>query len=211
VCHAPIKAMGIRAGYWREVDPRWNRHSHSELIELIDNLLEADRPRAAFQAVRMDWKEIETSRLKRLLRAVATTNAEPAGRYQLAAHDLSAALQSLDGRTGVAPEEMAQLEFLFIEALGRSRHGIPNLERQIAESPPLFVQAIALAYKRRDDGEDPPGWRVDDPERRTAVASAAYRLLEQVKRIPGTVRDLMASILDRRRRRTVGERPDSVP
>jgi hypothetical protein len=51
------------------------------------------------------------------------------------------------------------------------------------------VQAIALAYKRRDDGEDPPGWRVDDPERRTAVASAAYRLLEQVKRIPGTVRD----------------------
>lgn len=179
----------IRARYWREVDPHWNRHSPSELIELVDRLLEADRPRAAFQAGRMDWKEIETSRLKRLLGAVATSNAEPAGRYQLSAHDISAALRSLDRRAGVTSEEMAQLEFLFIEALRHNKHGIPNLERQIAEMPVMFVQAVALVYKRRDDGEDPPGWRVDDPERRTAIASAAYGLLDQIKRIPGTGRD----------------------
>jgi hypothetical protein len=124
--------------------------------------------------------------LKRLLLAVATSDAEPTGHFKLDAYDISAALKSLDGRVGVSPDEMAQLEFLFIKALDHSQHGIPNLERQIAESPAIFMQAIALAYKRNDDGQDPSEWRIDDSERRVALASAAHRLLEQIKRIPGT-------------------------
>ena len=81
------------------------------------------------------------------------------------------------------------MEFRFISALDHTDYGIPNLERQIAESPIVFVQAVALTYKRSDAGEDPPEWRIDDPERRTAVASAMHRLLDQIKRIPGTDRD----------------------
>jgi len=179
----------IRDRYWREAVPYWNRHSEAELIELIDRLLEAKRPRAAFHAVDMEWPRIETSRLKRLLLAVATSDAEPVGDFKLNAHDISAALTSLDGRSGVSPDEMAQLEFLFIQALDHSEHGIPNLERQIGQSPAIFVQAVALAYKRNDDGQDPPEWRIDDPERRTIVALAAHRLLDQIKRIPGTDQD----------------------
>ena len=45
---------------------------------------------------------------------------------------------------------------------------------------------MALAYKRSDEGEDPPEWRIENPEQRAAVASAAHRLLDQIKRIPGT-------------------------
>jgi hypothetical protein len=81
---------------------------------------------------------------------------------------------------------MAQLEFLFIEALDRSGHGIPNLESQIAQSPVVFVQAVALAYNRSDEGEDPPDWRIENPEQRATVASAAHRLLDQIRKIPGT-------------------------
>jgi addiction module HigA family antidote len=179
----------IRTRYWREVFPYLNRYSPSELVELIDRLLEVERPRAAFHAVHMDWKDIETSRLKRLLRAVATTDAEPKEHYKLDAYHISVALQSLDGRSGVTAEEMAQLEFLYIKALDYSKHGVPNLERQIAASPAMFVQAVALAFKRSDDGQDPPEWRINDPEQRTAVASAAYRLLGQIKRLPGTEPD----------------------
>jgi hypothetical protein len=179
----------IRDRYWQDVSPYWNHHNDAELIELIDRLLEAKRPRAAFHAVHMDWPQIETSRLKRLLLAVATMDTEPAAHYRMDAHNISAALESLEGRTGVSPDEMAQLEFLFIEALDHSEHGIPNLERQIAEVPAIFVQALALAYKRSDDGEDPPNWRIEDPKRRAAVASVAHHLLNQVKRIPGTGTD----------------------
>ncbi len=176
----------IRARYWKEVFPSWGRRSYTELTELIDCLLDARRPCAAFHAVRMDIKDIETSRLKRLLRDVATVNAEPADHFNLDRYYISEALESLDGRPGVTCDEMAQLEFLFINALEHSKHGIPNLESQIAQSPALFVQAVALVYKRSDEGEDPPEWRIKDPEQREAVALSAYRLLNQIRKIPGT-------------------------
>lgn len=175
----------IRAGYWKDVDPSWGRHSPAELTEMIDRLLEARRPRAAFHAVHMDFKDIETSRLKRLLRDVATVHAEPEGHYTLDSYYISEALNSLDGRAGVTRDEMAHLEFLFVTVLAHSEHGIPNLENQFAESPELFVWAVALTYKRSDEGEDPPEWRIENPERRAAVASAAHRLLDQVRKIPG--------------------------
>ena len=178
----------IQDRYWQEVVPQPNRHSEAELIEIIDRLLEAKRPRAAFDAVELDWRHVETSRLKRLLFAVATMDGEPAGHYVLEAYRVSEALKSLDGRTGVSSDEMARLELLFVEALDYSEHGLPNLERQIAESPTLFVQVLALVFKRNDDGQDPPEWRIEDL-RRAGLASAAYRLLDRIGRIPGTEGD----------------------
>ncbi len=176
----------IRDRYWQEVVPQWNHHSEEELIEIIDRLLGVQRPRAAFHAVHLDWPQVETSQLKRLLIAVATVDAEPADWYRPEAYCLSEALDSLDSRTGVSPDEMVQLEFMFITALEDSEHGIPNLERQIAESPALFVQVLAHAFKRNDDGQDPPEWRIENPKRRDDLAIAAYSLLDQIERIPGT-------------------------
>ena len=176
----------IRKRYWKKVVPQWNRHSEAELIEVIDRLLEVKRPRAAFHVVRLDWSQVETSRLKSLLFAVATVDGEPAGHYLLEAHRVSEALSSLDGRTGVRPDEMAKLEFLFVEALDHSEHGIPNLQWQIAESPTFFVQLVALVFKRKGDGQDPVEWRIEGLRRRAGLTSAAYRLLGRVGRIPGT-------------------------
>ena len=172
--------------YWREVHPVWRQYSESELMELLDHLLEANRPRAAFDAVHMHWDRVETSRLKRLLNAVATVDEEPAGHYRLEAYSISEALESLDGRTGVTSDEMAQLEFLYIEVLDGSEHGIPNLEGQIAKFPDAFVRVLALAFKRQDHAQDPAGWRIEGPDRRAGLASAAYSLLHQMKRLPGT-------------------------
>lgn len=176
----------LRARYWKEIVPSGFRHTPAALIELIDRLLESRRPRAAFHAIHMDFDELETSRLKRLLRDVATLNAEPAGHFPLDEFYVSEALNSLDGRPGVTRDEMARFEFLFINALDHGRHGIPNLEGQIAESPEVFMQLLALTYKRRDEGEDPPEWKIENLEQRAAVASAAHRVLSQMKRIPGT-------------------------
>ena len=176
----------IQDRYWQKVVPQWNHHSEEELIEIIDRLLEVQRPRAAFHAVHLDWPQVETSRLKRLLIAVATVDAEPEGWYRPEAYDLSEALDSLNGRTGVSPDEMAQLEFMFITALDRSEHGIPNIERQIAKTPALFVQVLALAFKRNDDRQDPPEWRIENPERRDDLAIAAYSLFDQIECIPST-------------------------
>jgi addiction module HigA family antidote len=178
----------IRDRYWREVVPQWYRHTDTELNEIVDSFLQVDRPRAAFLAVHRNWKEIETSRLKRLLRAIANSP-EPAGHYKLDAHDVAEAVHSLDGRSGVSPDEMVQLEFMFLDALDRSNHGIPNLERQLAESPNFFVQAVAIVFNRDDNAEDPPELRIDDPDKAAAAAPAVYRLLNRARRIPGTDAD----------------------
>ena len=179
----------IQSKYWREVVPQLGRQSEAERAEIIDRLLEVKRPRAAFHAVHLDWGGVETPRLKRLLIAVATVDAEPADWYRPDAYYISKALASLSSRPGITQDEMAQLEFMYISALERSEHGIPNLERQIAGSPVLFVQALALAFERNDDGQDPPEWRIEDPERRSNMGLVAYRLLGRIACIPGTGQD----------------------
>ena len=176
----------IRAEYWNNVSPSRIRHTPAELTELIDCLLEVRRPRAAFQAVHMKFKDIETSRLKQLLREVATVNAEPESHYLPERYNISKALDSLDNRPGVTRDEMAELEFMFIRPLEYSRHGIPNLENQITESPEFFARVVARIYKRSDDGEDPLEWKIEDPKQRKAAAWAARHLLRVITKIPGT-------------------------
>jgi hypothetical protein len=179
----------LRIRYWSEVFPQWNRRAEGDLNEIVERLLDARRPRAAFFAAHIDWERIETSRLKRLLTDVATVNAEAEDHFRLDAYYVSAALDELDGRAGVTINDMAQLELRFVSALDHSTHGIPNIERQLTESPVMYMQVMALLWKRRDDGEDPAEWRIEDSERRTAAASVMHDVLEQMKRIPGTSPD----------------------
>ena len=176
----------VRERYWQEVSPLQNPYSDEELTELIDRLLEAKRPRAAFRAAHPDWSRVETSRLKRLLLAIATVGAEPAGHSTLEESQISEALTSLGGRIGIAPDEIAQLGILYIKTFSRSEDGVRTLERWTAESPILFVRALALAFKYRDDGQDPSEWRIADPERRADLVSVARRLLDQINCLPGT-------------------------
>ena len=176
----------IRAEYWKNVSPSVIQFTPAKLTELIDCLREVRRPRAAFHAIQMSFKDIETSRLKQLLREVVTVNAEPEGHYLPEDYSISEALNSLDSRPGVTRDEMAELEFMFINLLEYSQHGIPNLENQITESPAFFAYVVALIYKRSDDGEDPPEWRIENPKQREAAGSAAYLLLNEITKIPGT-------------------------
>jgi hypothetical protein len=188
----------FRRAYWSRVHAHWDNFSSEEANDLVDRLLDASRPAAAFHAIHMDWEKIETSRLQKLLLAVATTGGETPEPFKLSPHDISEALRALQGRAGVTMDDMAHLEFMFLEALDHSEHGIPNLEKQIAISPLHYVQAIALSFKRNDDNEDPPEWRIADPEKKSRVATATYSLLNRIRRIPGTGADGFIRIEDLR-------------
>jgi addiction module HigA family antidote len=182
-----LEALGAEIAnlYWQEVYPGWIGQEDSEINYVIDKLLEAKRPRAAFQSGHFSLEEVETSRLKRLLHEVATCDAEAPGLYRLDPHHISSALEILQQRPGVTEEDMAALEFKYIRALDHTKHGIPNLQRQLAKSPSLFMQIIALTYKRSDDAEDPPEWGINKMEHNEALFSAAYAVLRKMKYIPG--------------------------
>lgn len=175
-----------RRCYWHETYVRWERQDESEINTLVDRLLEAQRPRAAFSTVHMDFDKLETKRLVTLLRTVATSAAEPAGHFQLAHHDVSNAFKSLAARADTPRDELAQLEFIYVTALDHSAYGIPTLEGELARDPRLFLQLIALVYRRRDDGQDPAEWSIRDDERRRAAATTAYNVLNRARRVPGT-------------------------
>ena len=176
-----------RKRYWKVVQPEeWNRYEDAELIEMIGRLLDAGRPHVAFHAANFDWSRVETSQLRRLLFDMAAADREPEEHYRPGAHQISEALSELDGRSSINRDELVQLEFAYVHALDHSRHGIPNLERSISESPLSFVQVLALLFKRDDGRQDPPEWQIEDTEKRAALGSAAYKLLERIRRIPGT-------------------------
>ena len=175
-----------RQRYWRETYVRWERQDESEINTLVECLLDVQRPRAAFSAVHMEFDKVDTKRLVTLLRTIATSEAEPAGRFQLAHHDVSNAFKSLAARADTPRDELAQLEFMYVTALDHSAYGIPTLEDQLAQDPRLFLQLVALVYRRTDGEQDPAEWSIPDDERRRAAATTAYNVLNRARRIPGT-------------------------
>ena len=179
----------LKRRYWKEVMPHWGRHDATAIATFVDELLNQDRPRAAFHAAHLDWKLLDSPRLIRLLTEVAINGAEPSGYYRVDAHYVSKALETLEQRGDTSQEDLARLEFLFVEGLEHSKHGIRNLEAQLAETPALFMEALARAFKRNDGGDDPVEWRMSNSDSRAAVAQAAYALLTNASRIPGTQAD----------------------
>lgn len=171
--------------YWQKFVPHRNILDDADLNEMILYLLNSKRPHAAFNAVAFGWSRIRTELLMRLLEDVGTVADDPDGEYLLDRHQISDALETLDGRLGITPDIMANLEFLFLEALGRGTRGIPHLERKIARSPEIFMQI--LAGFNRDDGQmDPHEIRINKQEYHKERVFKAIRLFNQINHIPGT-------------------------
>lgn len=171
--------------YWREVAPFGWRHSDAELNTIVDRLLAADRPFSAFNAVRLDHKRLDGATLARLLRALTKPTSED-GANRIAGHSIADALTALQGSSAVTVAEMAQLEYLFIDALSHSKHGIPNLERQIGTSPGDFVHLVSVLYRRDDRSEDPVEMQPPSDADLKAIHHNVFRVLERLRRTPGT-------------------------
>ena len=188
--HVDGLSESLKQRYWREVNPHgWGHQDASDVAKLVDELLEADRPRAAFFATHLRWKLLNSKRLVRLLIEVATNDSESSNHYPINSHYISDALDVLEERGDTSYDELAQLEFMFIKALGHTTHGIRNLEAQLSKTPALFMQALALVFKRNDGGEDPTEWHLSNSDHRTLVGSAAYSLLTNASQVPGIQAD----------------------
>lgn len=178
----------LKLRYWKEISPNKliSNTSAEDLNRVVDEFLQAERPLAAFFTVEMNFQHIRSERLIRLLVECGTVGTETQGHYMMAQHDISDAFDELSKRADVAKDELARLEFLYINALSHTRHGIKTLEQQLGKSPELFIQALALAYRRSDFGEDPPELRPTNQESAADLAGAAHSLLHHVTQIPGT-------------------------
>ena len=175
----------IRTRYWKEIIPTSNVLNAEEANEVVDRFLEVQRPNDAFRTVRFNYNDVETTRLYRLLRALGMVGANQSGYDRRNAHDVTDALKSLDSRSGIATDQKAQLEFMFINVIRMSKGWITNLERQFFDTPISFMQVLALTSRRKDNKPDPPEWVISDLEYRSRVAQDAFSALDQIRGLPG--------------------------
>lgn len=179
-----------RARYWKEVwVPYFVRNDAGNVDRVVDELLDAGRPLAAFSAVEMVFSKVASDRLVRLLHAVAAQKAGAEAGLRLRPHHISDAFEELSRRADVPAEELVRLEFRYLDALAHTKHGIKNLERAVAGSPELFTQLLGLAFKRDDGTEEASEAGPEAKNSRRDLAVAAYEALGRVRCVPGTRQD----------------------
>lgn len=179
-----------RKRYWREVRPRWDQQGKDDLERAVREFMCVHRPRAGFNVIHLEMKKINAELLYELLQAMASSSQEKPGTFQFQTYEISKAFEQLSASGVIPPDQLAGLEFVYIDALEHGDHGIPNLEKAIETHPGLFSQAIAFAFRRKegDDGEDPEDWQLDDQDQISRRAVAADSVLDKISRIPGTTK-----------------------
>lgn len=177
----------LQSAYWVRTRP-W-RVDEDDMIEAVERLVSAGRPRAAFAISKYRPKRLPVELLYRLLSQIAQgVGREEPGTYQLEQHWVRESFEVLSSSSALTLEQKAGLEFAYIDALaemyGRERSHLHNLEVYVERHPEFFVQALCWSYKRRTGGED-----AEDPqipaERKAALAQRAHKLLEGLSRLPG--------------------------
>lgn len=175
----------LEDAYWESVRPNHHYFEADEIDTLVSRLVDANRPSVAFAHARFAFDKMSKEILSRLMQALPYTK-EGDGAYQLDSYAVSSALATLSKSGVLAQNELAHLEFVFIQALDHSEHGIPNLERQIAQNPNEFVHLVGLMFKRSDDGEDPRELRWPEGADKSDAGGRIYRTLDSISFIPGT-------------------------
>lgn len=176
--------------YWDMIIPEWIFGADDESIEAVERLLAAGRPRAALACGQHKFEVLGSELLFRIMWEIAHKEGQDQpGQYQLDQYYVQEAFAIIDKSTVLTLEQKAGLEFAYIDALstpwGRGeQRGVPNLQKYVAEHPEMYVQAVMWTYKRGDEGEDPPGWKVG-PDQVQHLAERGYKLLDGLDRVPG--------------------------
>lgn len=188
-----IKKLGAQAQkrYWETVYPSWSKDAEQNLDYVVECLMSVDRSRAAFHLAHLRPHALSSSNLVALLDAIGMEPAEEERGYMPSSWDIEKALETLNSRNDVTRKTLARLEFFYIEVLTpTAKYGIPNLSKEIAESPKLFMQVVATCFKRNGDGDDPEGWKLySGSEKNEAVITGAWRMSEHANVIPGISED----------------------
>ena len=172
-----------KSRYWREVICSRHHGDPLELNEAMEELIRAERPHDAASLVGYGIRRLEPESVFRLLKAMSESQNGKRGYCVPDPLFIERAFERLD-EGKLSTDEMAGLEFFFMDFLRRSERGLRNLEDQIARHPGFFVEFVELAYKR-DDGKEDARERGEEDEAWRKRAKSAHGLIEALKRIPG--------------------------
>lgn len=177
----------IEDAYWRAAPILWVREQTDDVVIAISKLMSVDRARDALPLVERASKGVLSTVLivKALKQAVREPSGSRANDATMFQHYVAEILKILDVRDDVSVDTMIELEWIYLPLLEYSPRPAKVLLRALAQQPALFIQMLSAVFKPSEDSgivEDKPA----DPERASAIASQAYRLLDLWDRLPGT-------------------------
>jgi hypothetical protein len=152
----------------------------------VDKLLEASRPQAAIDCLHYRlYKKmpLDSTRIVRaLLDAVSTK--EPA--HSMDTYHITELIKALQNDTQTDVNDLFGVEWAYLPLLNRHSGAAPKLlAKSLSTQPNFFCEVIRLIY--RSEHEDKQEEALD--EKRAAIATNAWRLLQEWKRPPGLQED----------------------
>jgi transcriptional regulator with XRE-family HTH domain len=179
----------IDEAYWRSAPVLWVDGDAEEIAYAARKLIAVGRARHAVHlAGREREKRLPSALLVEALTEAVRQSFESDGDTNeptMFQHHVAELLQQLDERTDVSNETLVTLEWAYLPLLQYSPRPAKVLLKALAEQPALFIQMLSAVFKPSEESgvvEPEP----TDPERASAVANQAFRLLELWDRLPGT-------------------------
>lgn len=151
----------LQTKFWLEIN-KINYSDYSildlnakDLEELIDRLISVKRYKFALEVIHAPhlFKKVNSKQLSSLLQLVVLheeQHQEPT-QHKLRDYTIAEIFKELSERQDASQKELAQLEFYWIDLLQYTNHRIPNLNREVIDSPESFVQILQLFYEAREN------------------------------------------------------------
>ena len=177
----------FEASYWRKAPIYWMSDDGDEISFAIRKLIDVGRARAALSLANSpDQIYLPSSLLVELLQQAASQPFEDSldrNEPVMFQHYVAEILQELDGRDDIDHQDLIRLEWNYLLLLEHSHRPAKVLLRALSEEPAFFIEVLSLIYKSKDEENEERD--ATEFERVQAVATQAFRLLEQWDHIPG--------------------------
>jgi len=171
--------------YWKKVQVN-PYQTESDLLPVIDKLLEVARPQAAIDCLycRMHTKQpLDSGRtIRALLDGVSIK--EPVNTVD--SYHVTELIKALQNDFATDQNELFKVEWAYLPLLDQHQDAKPKLiEKRLATQPEFFCEVIRLIYRSKHDEKQDE----NPDERRQAIATNAWRLLHEWKHPPGLQED----------------------
>ncbi len=174
----------LEAEYWSSVPAAYLWVHPDHVAEAVSKLLEYNRPYAALSLSGPRMERVPHRRLLEMLDKLTGSEEHDQNIDNMGQYYITEAFKRLNADKSISRNELARLEFRYLQLLERTEYDIPNLENEVASNPSMFVEAVAYLYKRSDDGVD-PDWLQGDQEVIQKRGSSMFHFFQALSRLPG--------------------------
>lgn len=170
--------------YWANCRDSAVCENKGEMLIVIEKLLVIGRARFAIRLTAGVKHEIQIGVAYRLLHD-ETIVMEVEEMCQVDQFTICDLIQKMRSSEQMSIQDIAELEFMYIDLVGMSGGSIECLERVICDNPQQFAQVVTIFHRPDNQGEDKHGRDKKELMRQMSNTRKAGELLSKIQRIPG--------------------------